>query len=77
MRSAWFLAFALPACGATVPPAAIAPPHCAAPWHAHVETLASGAVGGRPAGPPGHERAAAYVANEARRLVLRPAGTNV
>ncbi|MFN3726075.1 MAG: M20/M25/M40 family metallo-hydrolase [Allosphingosinicella sp.] len=76
MRSAWLLAFALTACAPTVSTAPIAPADRAARWQAHVETLASDAMEGRAAGTPGHERAAAYVANEMRRLGLQSAGTN-
>lgn len=75
MRSAWLLAFALAACAPTVSPAPVTPADRAARWQAHVETLASDAMEGRAAGTPGHERAAAYVANEMRRLGLQPAGT--
>ncbi len=77
MRSAWLLAFALAACAPTLSTVPIASPaDRAARWQAHVEALASDSMEGRAAGTPGHERAAAYVANEMRHLGLRPAGTN-
>jgi hypothetical protein len=81
MRSVFVLAFALGgfalgACAPTVSTVPIAAPaERAQRWQAHVEALASDAMQGRAAGTPGHERAAAYVANEMRRLGLSPAGT--
>ncbi|HEY0324455.1 MAG TPA: M28 family peptidase [Allosphingosinicella sp.] len=77
MRSAWLLAFALTACAPTVATGPIpAPADRAARWQAHMQALASDAMEGRAAGTPGHERAAAYVANELQRLGLEPAGPN-
>lgn len=78
MRCAWLLPLALAACAPTVAPApapAPTPADRAARWHGQVSVLASDAMEGRAAGTPGHERAAAYVANEMQRLGLAPAGT--
>ncbi|WP_374388666.1 M28 family metallopeptidase [Sandaracinobacter sp.] len=45
-------------------------------WMSHVKVLADDNMEGRLTGTPGHERAAAYVANEFRKLGLKPAGTD-
>ena len=70
-RLAPLLALLLAACATADPQANLTP---AERWWSHVAILGADDMEGRNAGSPGHERAALYVADQFRRLGLKPAG---